>query len=467
MPPAAWALSEIGAARLGDPRRTRRLATLLTDLAARPGEGLPAACLTPAATKGAYRFLDNAAIAAGDIAAAHVAATRGRLVGEATILAVQDTTALDFTAHPALAGAGPLAHPAQRGVWVHSVLAVTPDGVPVGLLDQAIWTRDPETVGQRATRRQRPTAAKESQRWLDAQAATQAAVPASSRVITVADREADIYDLLARERPAGCDVLIRAAQNRAITEEAHLLWDAVAATPVGEVVPVAVSRRADREPREAWLRLRWVAVTLQPPRNRPQRARLRPIPLMAILAEEPVPPTGEHAIRWLLLTTLPVTTGEAALTCVRWYAQRGLVERYHYVLTAGWRVEAMQLRTMARLERALAVYAIVAWRVLWLTYLARAAPETPCTVALNAAEWPVLFVATQQTADLPAHPPPLGLAGRWLARLGGFPGRAGDGEPGLKVVWRGLRRLEDLTLGWQLARAFPAAASPAELLGNG
>lgn len=467
MSAAAWALTEVGTAALGDPRRTRRLARLLGDLAAQPGDGIPAACGSAAATKAAYRFLDNAAVDVAEIQAAHVAATRERLSGHATILALQDTTALDFTAHPALAGAGPLAHPAQHGVLVHSVLAATPAGEPLGLLDQVVWARDPATVGQRHTRRQRPTAEKESQRWLDAQTATQQVVPAGIHVITIADREADIYDLFALARPAQTDLLIRATHNRAIGEEAAYLWDAVAATPVGDVVPVAVGRRADREPREAWLTVRWTAVTIQPPRHHLQRAALVPVPLMAILAEEPLPPPGQPPIRWRLLTTVPVPDGEAALTCVRRYAQRWLVERYHYALKAGCRIEALQLRTTARLERALALYAIVAWRLLWLTYGARAAPEAPCTVAFSAAEWPILFRTRYATAPLPARPPPLGQAVRWLARLGGYQDRAGDGEPGVKVLWRGLRRLEDITFGYQLATsasAFPVATG---LLGNG
>jgi hypothetical protein len=467
MAPAAWALTEVGTAALGDPRRTHRLATLLSDLAVRPGDGIPAACVTAAATKAAYRFLDNSAVARDAVLAAHVAATRERVGGEPTILALQDTTALDFTAHPALEGGGPLAHPAQHGVWVHTVLAASLAGSPLGLLEQQVWARDPATTGKRHTRRQRPTAEKESQRWLDAQAITQAVVPDETHVVTVADREADIYDLFALSRPPGSDLLIRATHNRAIGEEAGYLWDAVQATPVGDVVPVAVGRRADREPREAWLTLRWAPVTIQPPRHHLQRAALSPIPLVAILAEEPVPPAEQHPIRWLLLTTLPVPDGEAALTCLRWYAQRWLVERYHYALKSGCRIEALQLRTTARLERALALYAIVAWRLLWLTYLARAAPEAPCTVALSDAEWPVLFVAIHQRAEVPTRPPPLGQAVRWIAQLGGFQNRAGDGAPGLKVLWRGLRRLEDLTAGWCLARAFPTATLPTELLGNG
>ena len=462
-----WAVAEVGTVALGDRRRTRRLAHVLSDLAVRPGDGIPAACATPAATKAAYRFFASDAIAAAEILDAHVVATAARLRGEETILALQDTTTLDFTAHAALSGAGPLAHPAQRGLLVHSVLAATAEGVPQGLLHQHTWARDPEAIGQRHTRRQRPTHEKESQRWLDAQRATQAIVPAATQVITVADREADIYDLFALPRPPGHEVLIRATHNRRISEETRYLWSAVAATPVGEVAPVAVGRRADREPREALLRLRWTPVTLLPPRNRPGRATLAPLPLVAILAEEPIPPAGATAIHWLLLTSLRVASGADALTCLRWYAQRWLVERYHFALKQGCNVEALQLRTTDRLERALAVYAIVAWRLLWLTYLARAEPEVSCTVALATAEWQALYLAIHQTAPLPARPPPLGQAVRWIARLGGFLDRAGDGEPGLKVLWRGLRRLEDLTLGWHLASTVSSAASPTRLVGNG
>src|SRR3954466_12996127 len=168
--PAVWAMTEVGTAQLGDPRRVRRVATLLSALAERPGEGLPAACATPAATKAAYRCVANTAIRGEAILEPHSAATIQRLRGEATILALQDTTALDFTPHPAVAGVGPLAYPGQTGVWLHSVLATTLEGVPVGLLDKQTGARDPHASGQRPSRRQRPIAEKESQRWLAAQA---------------------------------------------------------------------------------------------------------------------------------------------------------------------------------------------------------------------------------------------------------------------------------------------------------
>jgi hypothetical protein len=145
-----------------------------------------------------------------------------------------------------------------------------------------------------------------------------------------------------------------------------------------------------------------------------------------------------------------------------------LIERYHYALKAGCQVEALQLRTAGRLERALAVWASVAWRWLWLTYLARSDPDQPCTVALTPAEWQVLPVACHPTLPLPARPPPLGQAVRWIARLGGFLDRRGDGDPSVKVLWRGLQRLEDLTLGWHLAGGTSTpAVPPSRLVGNG
>src|SRR3954452_10899908 len=146
--PAVWAMTEVGTAQLGDPRRVRRVATLLSALAERPGEGLPAACATPAATKAAYRCVANTAIRGEAILEAHSAATIQRLRGEATILALQDTTALDFTPHPAVAEVGPLAYPGQRGLWLHSVLAATTEGTPLGLLHQHTWARDPPRRGE-------------------------------------------------------------------------------------------------------------------------------------------------------------------------------------------------------------------------------------------------------------------------------------------------------------------------------
>src|SRR5439155_790677 len=196
--------------------------------------------------------------------------------------AVQDTTSLDWTRHGATAGLGPLEQPTHYGLLVHSTLAVTCDGVPQGLLAQAVWARDPAQRGQRHRRRQRPIQAKESHKWLTALTASQVDLPPGVRLVHVGDREADVYELFG-----------------------------AAATPAAE------------------------------------------------------------PIEWLLLTTVPVTDAASAWERVTWYTYRWRVERYHLVLQSGCRSEQRQLATAPRLAACLALYSVIASRLLQLTYQAR------------------------------------------------------------------------------------------------
>lgn len=454
-----WAAVEMRTLALGDQRRVRRCVQVLDALAARPEASVPQACGSWAATKGTYRFWDSAFVSADAIRAAHRDATVGRIIRRERIgdrprvLVLQDTTSLDLTHHPAIEDVGPLAHPAHSGVWVHSEFAASLSGVPLGLLAQQVWARDAEAVGSRHTRRARPTDEKESQKWLTGLAATEAALPEDVGIITVADREADVYDLFAAPRRAGSELLIRAVQNRAVTSEAGYLWETIETAPVVGTTEVTVSRRPDHPARTARLSVRVAATAIQPPRHHPQRRQQQPIPVSVILAEEVDAPDGVTPVRWLLVTTLAVLTRDEAVQCLDWYALRWLIERYHYVLKSGCGIEQLQLGTAERLERALATYSVVAWRLLFLTYQARATPEVPCTVVLTTSEWQALWLAHVGTAHgtaVPDRPPTLGEAVSWIAQLGGHLARRHDGPPGVKTLWRGWQRLMDLTAMYEL-----------------
>lgn len=449
---SSWAATELISANFGDARLTQRLIRLTTALATHPTASVPEACGHPAATKAAYRFWDHDAVTPAAIHAAHQQATLGRLADLSRLLAIQDTTALNFTAHPATRDLGPLHPSTQQGLWVHSVLLAQPDAAPLGLLDQQVWVRDPARVGISKQRRQRATGEKESQRWLDGQAATLARLPTALAVVTIADREADIFDLFAAPRRPGADLLIRAAHDRALAGSAQRLWAMIRAVPAWGTQVIPLRRGDDRPPRAACMTMRAATATLVPPRHHPQRATLSPVAVTVVLATEEAPPPETPPVTWLLVTTLPVATVDDATTCLRWYAQRWLIERYHFVLKSGCGVEKLQLETAARLARALATYSIVAWRLLWLTYQARATPEVPCTLALDEAEWQALWCITHQVPHPPATAPPLGEAVRWIARLGGHQGRKGDGEPGVQTLWRGLRHLEDFAAMYTLLR---------------
>jgi hypothetical protein len=453
---SAWAASELHSVAFKDSRLTKRLFRLVDDLTAHPTASIPEACGSWAATKGAYRFLDSKRVTPETIRAAHQDCTLRRVGFQTTVLVIQDTTELDFTSHPATSGLGYLDHPKHQGLKVHSALAATTDGVPLGLVDQAVWIRDPATLGKKHQRAKRTTQEKESQRWLAALSSSQNAIPDDIRVSTVADRDADLYPLFASERRAGVDVLIRAAHNRRVDADTRLLEEAITAAPVGGTLTIAVPRRDDQPARQATLTVRWTSVHLGPPQNARQRARLPHIAVQVVVAEELAPPPGVKALRWVLLTTVPVTDWDEAIQIVRWYRTRWLIERYHFVLKSGCGIEKLQLESAERLQRALAVYCVVAWRLLWLTYEARQAPDEVCTVVLAPHEWQALSCTIHQTPLPPATPPTLRQAVRWIAQLGGFLARKGDGEPGVQTLWRGLRRLEDIAATWLLVhRAAP------------
>jgi hypothetical protein len=450
---ATWAVTEFAEAELGDLRRTQRVVELATVLAQRPGASLPEACGDRATLKAAYRFFNNGAIDPQNLLDSHVDATLARLATVPLVLAVQDTTELDWTAHPATTGLGPLGHPAHRGLHVHTTLALTPERVPLGLLAQQVWARDPNDVGKRATRKQRPIAEKESQKWLTSVEAVLAArveCP-QTRFVSVGDREADVYDLFAMERPAGVDLLIRAAWNRCVTQPAHYVWATVAARPIEATYTVQVPRRGTQPPRTATLVVRWCPLTLCPPGHR-TRERLSPVPLWAVQALEEAPPAGTAPIEWLLLTTCAVHTTAEALTRVDWYACRWGVEVWHRILKSGCRIEARQLETAERLQRCLPLYSVIAWRIFYATMLSRAVPDVPCTVLLALEEWQALYCAIHRTPTPPETPPPLRQAVHWIAQLGGFLARRGDGEPGATVVWKGLQHLADLTTMYCIMR---------------
>jgi len=190
-----------------------------------------------------------------------------RLAEHHRVLAVQDTTEFDFSHHPKTKGLGPISVPSHIGFELHSALCVSLEGVPLGAIHQQTWVRDPQDVGKAKRRRQLDTADKESQRWLSALDGTLAAIPQSVEVVTVADSEGDIFDLFARERRPGAELLIRATHNRRVSDEESYLWPAIRhVAPVGQLV-VELGRREDTPPREAKLTLRFAALEIQPPRK--------------------------------------------------------------------------------------------------------------------------------------------------------------------------------------------------------
>ncbi len=268
-----WANAEFGAAELGDARRTARLVELARQLAEWPEASLPQALEDRAALKTAYRFFDNADIAHEKIFASHVASSLERLRGQVVILAVQDTTFIDYSGHPQTEGLGPLHARGGWGLICHGTLACTPERLPLGVLGLRVWARDPAQPKRRASRRQRPIEDKESYKWIDsvqALARLQEELP-DTRLVSVADREADVYEFFTAAHAFKVDVLVRVVWNRNLQGPEAQVRAALAAAPVLAHKTLMLPASGKRKARTAQLVVRACPLRLAAP-----GARARP-----------------------------------------------------------------------------------------------------------------------------------------------------------------------------------------------
>ena len=435
----SWAQAEFHDLELGDARRTQRLIKLVDDLSAQPTGSIPLACAGWAETKAAYRLLDNPATEWREILEVHTTRTVERMVGQPVVLCIQDTTGQDFTSQPGIAGLGRLSYEAQHGMYVHPTLAVTPAGVALGVVDAWMWARKPKVQPD----------VKESTRWVEGYeiVADLAETVPATRLVYVADREGDLRALIdaAARRGTPADWLIRSKHNRKTTT-GEKLWDRLAQSePLGEVeftLPAAPDRPA-RRVRQTLYRQ---AVTLPAHHGQPA------VTVTAILAREEHPPTGQPAIEWRLLTNRAADTLEAVVELVDWYRKRWLIEIFFRILKTGCRVEALQLGTLERLERAVVLYLIIAGRILHLVTWGRDGPNLPCDVVFDAEEWQAAWIVARRCKP-PTAPPSLGEMVRLIAGFGGFLGRKSDGYPGPKAIWEGMQKVRAFAIALEAGRA--------------
>jgi len=447
----SWARTEMAEVEVWDQRCRGSLERMCEQVLARPEESFSAAC-GPGLRQAGSRIFGAEQMSVEKMLAGHVAQTAQRCQAQTEVLVAQDTTEVNYSTHKGTTGLGPInANPHSRGLLMHSALALTTAGVPLGLLSQETWARDPATFGTAAQRRTRPVAEKESQKWLTGLDKVAEALPSGPRVILVQDREADVFAFLAAPRPAHIELIVRVCQPRGVEVEAgvegepHNVLEAARQAPVLGQLQVQVPRKPGQPEREAVLELAARAVRVKAPQRRTPDVPADSQALWVVRATELDPPAGCAPIEWILLTTLAVDSFAAASRCVHYYALRWRVERFHYALKQGCTVERLQFDTAHALKNALALYSIVAWRLLWLTYTAREHPQAPATELLPPLELQVLAEATQ------APVPTARDAVRAIAQLGGFPMNPSAKEPGVKVLWRGLRRLEAMVEGWALA----------------
>jgi len=449
--PGDWAEEEFGGAQLGDQRLNQRLMTIARDFYANPQAQIPEACQSRAKTKAAYRFFEHPSTAMNVLLEPHYQATAQRIAKEKIVLSVQDTTSLNYSAHPLTNGLGPIGsrQDGAIGLIVHDTIALTVEGTPLGLMDVQCWARDRHSFGKHHQRKQKPIEKKESYKWLksyQAAAEAQGQCP-DTTIVSVGDREADIYELfqLALKDPHGPKLLVRAEQNRLLADGQGHLWPFIEKQPLAGSYVLEMARRHNRGARTAQLEVRFAPVQLNPPQG---KSHLKPLPLWAVLAQEIDPPEGVQAIGWMLLTTCAVSNFEQAMERVSWYMRRWWIEVYHRTLKSGCKIEERQLGSACVIEACLAIDMVVAWRIFHLAKLGRETPDVPCTVFFDEAAWKALHAYVTKNPVPPSEPPTLKTAMHWVGMLGGYQGRKGDGDPGTQTLWRGMQHLDDLKEMW-------------------
>jgi hypothetical protein len=460
----SWIDQELAGCEFADTRLTKRFKTFVERLSQGIGKTIPMACQDWANTKAAYRFLSNERVSEAEILAGHFQSTRDRFRSvDGPVLVLHDTTEFSFRRErPELIGnigvvggrrdrTGQAQFSMVCGILMHSSLVVTTDGLPLGLGAVKFWTRK-EFKGTNALKKKVnstrvPIEEKESIRWLDNLKHTTALLDAPERCVHIGDRESDIYELFCSAHDLRTHFLVRTCVDRLAGNGQHTISEEMNEVDLKALHLITVRDNKGR-PTDAVLELRYRRIRVLPPIGKQNRyPELR---LTVIYAQEHETPKDRDPIDWKLITDLPVSSPLQAIEKLEWYASRWKIETFHKILKSGCKAEASKLRTAERLVNLVAVFCILSWRIFWMTMLNRSTSKAPPSIAFTETECHLLdrLVPNQKT------PAQKSLSSYIIkvARLGGYLARASDSPPGNTVMWRGLARLTDIQIGFELAK---------------
>jgi len=446
-----WGAEEFNSVNFNDKRLNTRFISVVEALASKPTAPINQACKDWADSKAAYRLFDNEKFNPSEIFSVHQKRTVERLKGQKVILNIQDTTYFNYTHHPSVNGLGIIGtheKSTDKGLIMHTSLATTVQGLPLGLLYLEIWKRDKIQQYTKNELKKIPIEKKESYKWIKSMKKAHEIVPDNISVINVCDREADIFEFLYEAENINEKYLVRAAQDRCLNAETKKLWEFMTAKPVVGNLKVEVAAKDNQPARKANVEVRFSRITLNPSKNDRTGKKFNPIETFAVYVKEKNPPKKVKPLEWMLLTNMTVNNFEEAVEKVSWYCKRWNIEVYFKVLKSGCTVEDCRLETAERLIRYLTLFSIIAWRLFWMTIINRINPDAECTTVLADHEWKALYANIHRTKNIPKELPTVRQVIRWIAQLGGFLGRKRDGEPGITVVWRGWQRVTDISITW-------------------
>lgn len=413
-------------------------------------------------TKAAYRFLSNRRVNEAAILAGHFQATRDRVASaDGPILILHDTTEFTYSRErmeaigmlkTSFTGRGKDGRPRQHilcGILMHSSLAVTADGLPLGLAAIKFWTRS-KFKGTNALKRtvnptRVPIEQKESIRWLENLKHSTELLGDACRCIHIGDRESDIYELFCTAEESGTKFLLRTCADRLAGDGRKTISAAMQGAKVKAVHRVEV-RGSKGTVSDATVEVKYQRLRVHPPVGK--QKKYPSLILTVIHAQERMKPPGREKIDWKLITNLPIRSRKDALEKLAWYAMRWKIETFHKILKSGCRAEASKLRTAERIVNLIAVFCILSWRIFWMTMMNRLAPTASPSAVLTSLETRVLDLLIKDNSTKRRQKAALSSYLTKIARLGGYLARTKDPPPGNAVMWRGMSRLIDIELGF-------------------
>jgi hypothetical protein len=466
LPPAS---SEFAGAKLGDARRTRRLKAIAETAATAPSMSFPKMSSSDGELEGIYRFLSNGAVDAASILEPHIAMTAQRSRDVDRVLVLHDTTSFQFPSEVGREGLGWIQkEEGAEGFFGHFAFAVAADAVrtPLGVVGLSTVVREGAPLGRKKARETRyQPREKESARWTELARAVHLRMPDA---IHVMDREADMFHLYDALQSVGASFVIRMREtnSRVAVENGSRVpvVEVVSGTPVRLSRDVNLSHRKQdklaarnrfhppRRTRTAQLEVRACAVTLPRPAHSSERELSKEIPANVVWVNEVGQPAGEVPVVWLLVTNLPIASEQDLERVVDAYCARWVIEEFFKALKTGCAFEKRQLESLHALLNALAVFSVIAYRLLLLRTLAREKGDVPADRVLSNRQLELLRAVSKlddnrfKRIKLPASPTAVD-ALLAVAGLGGH--IKNNGIPGWQVLGRGYDAMLLLELGWR------------------
>jgi hypothetical protein len=468
--------SELANAKLPDKRLVTRLNTMYNKLSASPANSLPQALNTHAEVKGAYRFFSNPDISWESILNPHFEQTLRRINQHEVVLVLNDSTDLDYKHMQKIENFSFLNDTERPGCTLHSLLAFTPKRLCLGNISATFVKRDAEKLGKKINRKKRSVEEKETYRWVeDYRKVCELAKTTKAHLVYEADREADFYEMFCEyaSNKGVADFIIRGNGTRLVylnNGQEILLQEALKNAQVigylefflpssrgrtSREVRKSKESKCKREARVVKQKIKILSVTCKPPRY---KKSYPPVKIEIIYLEEIDPPVKADPVNWLLFTSLAIKTLGEAKKVVDYYLARWGIETFFHVLKTGCQIERLQFEEGDRLLKCVALYLVVAWRILYMMGMGRDSPDVSCDVIFEVDEWECAYAMIKKKAP-PKKAISLGEMIKLVGQLGGHLGRTRDGPAGPKAMWKGIQRVYASAEGWKAHKEITSSKS--------